>query len=316
VSVVDLHPDHLLDKEIRGELDDTEREWLEAHLTQCATCRLERQLRADFALELERESLPPDVAGLVETLARRPAQPPAPAPPADDAPLPTGRTPRSPRRWIVALVVAATITLVVGAFASTEAGRRVLAPILGRSEVNTPYTEAPTTQVRQASRVVAPSATVLPAEPVASSDAPAAPEPVAAPAAAPPPAPPAETPATLFDSEAEARRRGDSTRVLRIHAQLVARFPQSREAQVSRMMVARMLLDRGDADGALAAFDAYLRAGSGGLREDALAGRATALDRLGRMEEGRQAWAALLDQYPSSAYAAHARARVEAPGGN
>ena len=89
-----------------------------------------------------------------------------------------------------------------------------------------------------------------------------------------------------------------------------------REAQVSRMMVARMLLERGDAAGALPGFDAYLRVGSGELREDALAGRATALDRLGRDDEGRAAWRTLLDQYPNTAYGAHARSRVEAPVGN
>jgi TolA-binding protein len=320
VSVVDLHPDHLLDKEIRGELDAGERERLEAHIAQCATCRLERQLRDDFAVELERESLPPDVAGLVETLARSPAAaPPAPAPPpARDAAPPMVLVRRSPRRKIVLLVVAATLTLVAGAFASTEAGRRVIAPILGRTEVGTTYVEAPTAEVKQAPRVVARSSAALPAEPLPSSDAPASAEPartVAAPAALPA-APPAETPATLFEAEAEARRRGEGARVQQLHAQLIARFPQSREAQVSRMMVARMLLDRGDAAGALAGFDAYLRAASGGLREDALAGRATALDRLGRTEEARRAWAELLEQYPSTTYAAHARARVEAPGGD
>jgi TolA-binding protein len=104
--------------------------------------------------------------------------------------------------------------------------------------------------------------------------------------------------------------------MLQLHAELVARYPQSHEAQVSRMMVARMLLDRGDAAGALAGFDAYLRAGSGELREDALAGRATALERLGRTDEARRAWMALLDQYPNTAYGAHARSRVEASSEN
>jgi TolA-binding protein len=104
--------------------------------------------------------------------------------------------------------------------------------------------------------------------------------------------------------------------MLELHAELVARYPQSHETQVSRMMVARLLLDRGDASGALSGFDAYLRAGSGELREDALAGRATALERLGRTDEARRAWMALLDQYPNTAYGAHARSRVEASSEN
>jgi hypothetical protein len=123
-------------------------------------------------------------------------------------------------------------------------------------------------------------------------------------------------PAPIFGAEADARRRGDTARMLELHAELVARYPQSHEAQVSRMMVARLLLDRGDAAGALSGFDAYLRAGSGELREDALAGRATALDRLGRTDEGRLGWLALLDQYPNTAYGTHARSRVEASGEN
>lgn len=321
MSVVDLHPDHLLDKEARGELDEAERERLEAHLAGCSTCRLERRLRADFALELERESLPPDVASLVETLARSPVRRPSEEPPpASVTPPPASARParRPRRRLVVALAAAATLTLVAGAFASTEAGRRLVAPIFGRSAETTSYGEAPPPAVAHSARVVAASPPVVSAEPTPSSDAPAAAEPsrAATVPAAQPPVPPPETAASLFDAESEARRRGDGARLLQLHAQLVARYPQSREAQVSRMMVARMLLDRGDAAGALASFDAYLRAGSGELREDAMAGRATALDRLGRTDEARRAWGALLDQYPSTAYAAHARARVEAPGGN
>jgi TolA-binding protein len=119
----------------------------------------------------------------------------------------------------------------------------------------------------------------------------------------------------LFADELDARRAGNDAKMLELHAQLVARFPESREAQVSHMTVSRILLDRGDSAGALNGFDSYLRTGSGTLREDALAGRASALDRLGRPEDARNAWTTLLDQYPDTAYAAHARARIEAPGG-
>jgi TolA-binding protein len=326
VSVVDLHPENLLDKEIRGELDAAERQRLEAHLEQCATCRLERRMRADFALELERDSVPPDVAALVESLARRPAST-GEAPPADvESPVarPARLAPeRGPRRKIVLLMAAAALTLVAGAFASTQAGRRALAPFFGRNDSSTPLVDAPATGA--ASHLAVRASAVRPAEALPSSDAPVPAEPLRTVAVLPPPAPspvappvaaPVETPATLFEAESEARRNGDGARVLQLHAQLVARYPQSREAQVSRMMVARLLLDRGDAAGALAGFDAYLRAGSGELREDALAGRATALDRLGRADEARGAWMALLDQYPGTAYAAHARARIEASGGN
>jgi TolA-binding protein len=313
VSVVDLHPENLLDKEIQGALDATERERLEAHLAQCATCRLERRLRADFALELSRESVPPRIAGLVESLAK------APAPATRTATVETLASSRGTRRRVVFLVAAATLTLVASAFASTEAGRRtILTRLFGGAEATSPYVEAPAATPSHASptavRSAAPLTDPVPArealpQPTSSSAAPVVPPAVASPSAPTPP----ETPLSLFNAEAQARRRGDGARVLELHALLVARYPQSREAQVSRMMVARLMLDRGDAAGAVAGFDAYLRAGSGDLREDALAGRATALDRLGRTDEARHAWMALLDEYPASAYATHARARVDEP---
>jgi TolA-binding protein len=307
VSVVDLHPENLLDREIRGELDPAERERLEAHLAQCATCRFERQLRAGFALELSRDSVPPEIAGLVDTLAKREPPVPVVVPPS-----------RVRRVKLVLLAAAATLTLVAGAFASTEAGRRTVAPLFGREGSSTPYGEATPATVTAMSRAL-PLRSPLAAAPVPSPE----PDPVEPPppppvAALPPPptATPPAGPASLFGAEADARRRGDTARMLQLHAELVARYPQSHEAQVSRMMVARMLLDRGDAAGALAGFDAYLRAGSGELREDALAGRATALERLGRTDEARRAWMALLDQYPNTAYGAHARSRVEASSDN
>jgi TolA-binding protein len=316
VSVVDLHPENLLDREIRGELEPAERERLEAHLAQCATCRFERQLRAGFALELSRDSVPPGIAGLVDTLARESVKPPAPLVVSS----------RRRKMKVVLLAAAATLTLVAGAFASTEAGRRAIAPLFfGREGNTTPYGEAtpatvtavPRGPLLRASAAPAPVPSAAVVDPPALPDLPEPPRalPVAAlpvPAAAPPP----EGPAPLFAAEADARRRGDTARMMELHAELVARYPQSHEAQVSRMMVARLLLDRGDAAGALSGFDAYLRAGSGELREDALGGRATALERLGRTEEARRAWMTLLDQYPNTAYGAHARSRVEAPSGD
>ena len=318
MSVVDLHPENLLDREIRGELDDGERQRLEAHLAQCATCRFERELRAGFALELSRDSVPPEIASLVDTLTAGRVQPPAP---------PVVKPSRTRRMKLVLVAAAATLTLVAGAFAATERGRRAVAPLFGREGPATSYGEAPPMTVPASGGVMArasasPAAVPDPSpEPVlVDPPAPTAPPAtvVAAPvqAAAPAAAAPPDGPAPLLGAEADARRRGDTTRMLELHAQLVARYPQSREAQVSRMMVARLLLDRGESAGALSGFDAYLRAGSGELREDALAGRATALDRLGRSDEGRRAWMTLLDQYPNTAYAAHARSRVEATGGN
>ncbi|HEX6242536.1 MAG TPA: zf-HC2 domain-containing protein, partial [Polyangiales bacterium] len=51
MSVIEVHPEELLDRELRGELTERERVLLNAHLARCAPCRFERQLRADFETE-------------------------------------------------------------------------------------------------------------------------------------------------------------------------------------------------------------------------------------------------------------------------
>jgi TolA-binding protein len=121
----------------------------------------------------------------------------------------------------------------------------------------------------------------------------------------------AETAASLFDDANEARRRGDYARAIFIHRRLEALFPRSREAQVSYGTIGRLLLDRGDAAAALTSFDAYEARGAGPLDEAVLVGRATALDRLGRSDEGRAAWRTLLTTFPTTPYASHARSRID-----
>ena len=48
MSVVDLHPEDLLDRAHRGSLTSVEAERLERHLAQCVACRLEHRSRRDF----------------------------------------------------------------------------------------------------------------------------------------------------------------------------------------------------------------------------------------------------------------------------
>ena len=117
----------------------------------------------------------------------------------------------------------------------------------------------------------------------------------------------------LFESANTARRSGDTATALARYDALEKQFPGTREARVAKATTGKLLLDRGDASGALVRFDAYLASGSSELREEAMAGRATALERLGREEEESRAWAALLATYPGTPYAAHARARVGRP---
>jgi hypothetical protein len=71
-----------------------------------------------------------------------------------------------------------------------------------------------------------------------------------------------------------------------------------------------LLRQRRPAD-ALAQFDRHLKAG-GEVGEEALAGRAAALEELHRTVEAIAAWKSLLARYPGSVYAGRARARLDA----
>jgi hypothetical protein len=118
VSFVDVHPEDLIDREARGALSADERAHLDAHLARCAACRLERQVRADFAAELAPRLGAQGMHELVHgaLLGARDAA----------APLAVGRT-RS-RFRALALLVAVPALLVSGlAFAQTELAVRFVA---------------------------------------------------------------------------------------------------------------------------------------------------------------------------------------------
>lgn len=117
--------------------------------------------------------------------------------------------------------------------------------------------------------------------------------------------------AELFSQANEARRHGDVPTALRRYALLQRRFPHSPEAALSRVALGRLYLDRlHDPARALAQFDAYVAAGNDELREEALVGRALALQRLGRADDERDAWRTLLQAYPSSLSADRAKGRL------
>jgi TolA-binding protein len=124
----------------------------------------------------------------------------------------------------------------------------------------------------------------------------------------------AEGAATLFAEANEARRSGDHARALALHRRLQQDFASSREAHASYGIEGRLLLDRGDAAAALASFEAYRQRGHGPLDESVLAGRASALERLGRNEDARAAWRLLLASFPDSPYGEHARRQAAPPG--
>jgi putative zinc finger protein len=328
LSVVDLHPEDLIEREAAGPLDAADRARLDAHLARCTACRIERKLRADFVAELSAE-LPSHSFGLLAeeaaeegNLARESRVSLRGA--GDGGPSSTRRRSTWPRRrtaktaWLLAAAA-----LLVGGVATAmgladgdwpQLIRRVSTPDPAPADVRPP--DPPRAKVRRMPNPL--PELPAPVETVTNTPAPVAPAvPPRVLAPAPRPLsisivpPPVEGPAELLDSASSARRRGEYGRALDIHRDLEARYPTSREAQVSRAIAGRLLLDRGDPARALANFDSYLAAGSGDLREETMVGRATALDRLGRDDEAARAWRGLLTAFPETPYAPHARARSE-----
>jgi TolA-binding protein len=194
------------------------------------------------------------------------------------------------------LLLAAALVLGVGASVAAVARHRH-APARAASIEAPPIAASPQTTATM--EVAAPSPP--PPMPTTSSEQPQ----VAAAAPA--------TAADLFSSANLARREGRDAQAVRLYRDLETRYPRSEEASVAHAALGRLLLDRqGDAAGALVEFDRYLARGpSADLREEALMGRALALGRLGRAEEERRAWQALLAERPSSIYAERARRRLQ-----
>ena len=75
MTVVDLHPEDLLDKDARGELSANERVRLDSHLARCAACRAAQMMRADVADELDGEDRPSALLGLVQNALAAPVLP-------------------------------------------------------------------------------------------------------------------------------------------------------------------------------------------------------------------------------------------------
>jgi TolA-binding protein len=152
-----------------------------------------------------------------------------------------------------------------------------------------------------------------------------APAPVAVPAPAPTetvaelPAPPEAAarfelgPAELFARANAARRAHEYDEAIGLYTRLQRAHEGSREAEVSRVALGRLLLDEKDQpQRALRLFGAYLRATPDGeLAEEATAGRALALRRLGRDDDERAAWRTLVERFPGSAWGEKARARLQ-----
>lgn len=358
MSVTELHPEDLLDREARGDLAPKERAMLDAHLAHCAACRLEREVRADFADEMAADGPVHDGSLLVSRVLEKTEPPPGPLRSSMGAPAPVSappspRTATRPRRQLrVAILVAAALMLAGVAGARVTGVWSILAPESASTPVTTRPAELPISKAPIAPAAAMPHDAPLPtmaaSDPDPGPDAPRATAAIAPRAAAAVPAPrarppvlattaaaaspasvtPAIAPAivvtapalggedptgapALFADATSARRRGKHTRATTLYRDLLARHPDAAEASAARVALGRLLLDEGDAAGALPLFETYLRSGDPALREEAMAARARSQGRLGRSAEESAAWSALLQSYPQSIHAARARARLE-----
>lgn len=81
MTVIDLHPDELLDRARHGALSADERARLDEHLAHCVACRMEQLLVHDFAEEARRASdsgLAAQVSGALIAASKAPSMAPRP----------------------------------------------------------------------------------------------------------------------------------------------------------------------------------------------------------------------------------------------
>lgn len=115
--------------------------------------------------------------------------------------------------------------------------------------------------------------------------------------------------ASLFEEASALRDRNRPDQAVVVFRKLQQLYPRARETRISFALAGRMLLDHGRPAQALSQFDQHL-AQDGEASEEALAGRATALGRLGRTSAESETWRRLLAAYPSTVYASQAKDRL------
>ena len=99
-----------------------------------------------------------------------------------------------------------------------------------------------------------------------------------------------------------------------LYRALQSRYPGSSESELSRALLAQLLLERGNPEGALASFDRYLAADAPVLSAEALVGRARAFEQLGKSTQAAAAWKLVQTRFPGSVHARLAATRLAALG--
>jgi TolA-binding protein len=227
--------------------------------------------------------------------------------------------PRLPRRWLKPAFSAGAIAVLALAI---PFWLRERAQPISRSKAL-----APTTSAAQASRTGSQSPTSTVEIPIAPASAPGSPPSAAKPSPARaalrssatepglrPRAPDtSDSAGALFARANRARRAAEPERAVALYQRLRERFPSSPEAQAAAIALGMLKLQLDDPEAALRHFGAYLaHAPQGELGSEALWGQARAYLALGRADLARKTLRLLLSQYPESAYAGAARAKLQA----
>jgi TolA-binding protein len=140
------------------------------------------------------------------------------------------------------------------------------------------------------------------------------PDPPASSGNARPEPPAASSAASLFAAANRARRDGNVASAVQLYRALERQYPSSAESQLSRALLAKLELDNGDAEAAVAGFDRYLSEGAPVLTAESLVGRARALEQLGKLEEAAASWRTVMRRFPGSVHARLASTRLSALG--
>jgi hypothetical protein len=117
-------------------------------------------------------------------------------------------------------------------------------------------------------------------------------------------------PRDMLEYARSLRASGDFRRAAEVYRSIHAANPQSPSGRAALVSLGDLLLSRGDAQGALTAFDSYLTA-NGALAQEALFGRVRALRALNRPLEERRAIERFLAAYPSAPQSRLLRARLD-----
>ena len=275
------HPEELVDRALRGDITPDETRRLKEHVASCTACASHLMVGPQWARLID----PVDDDGARDRNAAAEVM----------AKL---RRPAPARRARYVWGLAAAALLFAGA-AGAQYARHIgllRSHLWASSTLTEPSTE---TAELPAKRVAASPAAVSDTTPPIAETAPFPdPPPANAAPAAVAPLVPSETSAQLFSDANDLRRGGKAAQSIAIYRKLQKLFPGSPEAEISYATLGSLLLDQTRAQEALTQFDHYIERG-GPLLEDVLAGKASALGRLGRSRDERRTWESLCRAFPA-----------------